>query len=98
MCSLDINPQNDIAEVITLWKKITGESTGNPRPLKVVMKDKIIKTIMFKKLWKLRDAEDTFRALSIQSNQTKKEREEENICWMRLRIDRRMMRETAGIG
>ena len=78
-------------------EKTTGESTGNHRPLKVVMKDKIIKTIMFKTLWKLRDAEDTFPALSIQSDQTKKEREEENICWMRLRIDRRMMRETAGI-
>ena len=41
------------------------------------MKDKMIKTMMFKKLWKLRDAEDRFLSLSIQSDQTKKEREEE---------------------
>ena len=54
-----------------------GESTSNPRPLKCVMKDNMIKTMLFKKLWKLRDAEDKFRALSIQSDQTKKEREEE---------------------
>ena len=77
VCSLDINPHNDIVEVIRLGKKPTGENTGNPRPLKVVMKDKMIKTMMFKKLWKLRDAEDRFRSLSIQSDQTKKEREEE---------------------
>ena len=49
VCSLDINPQNDILEVIRLWKKPTGESSGNPRPLKGVMKDKMIKTLMFKK-------------------------------------------------
>ena len=53
MCSLDINPQNDILEVIRLGKKPTGENSGNPGPLKVVMKDKMIKTLMFKKLWKL---------------------------------------------
>ena len=77
VCSLDINPQNDILEVIRLGKKPTGENSGKPRPLKVVMKDKMIKTRMFKKLWKLRDAEDIYRTLSIQSDQTKKEREDE---------------------
>ena len=80
MCSLDINPKNDIVEVIRLGKKPTGESTSNPRPLKVVMKDEMIKTVMFKKVWKLRDAEDNFRALSVQSDQTKKERDEEKTA------------------
>ena len=37
----------------------------------------MIKTMMFKKLWKLRDAEDKCRALSIQSDETIREREEE---------------------
>ena len=78
--SLDINRQNDIVEVIRLGKKPTGESTGNPRSLKVAMKDKIIKTMMFKKVWKVGDAEDRFRTLSIQSDRTKKEREEEKTA------------------
>ena len=51
--------------------------------------------MVFNKLWKLRDAEDKFRTLSIQSDQIKKEREEEKICWMMIRLDKRLMRVTA---
>ena len=72
VCSLDMNRQNDIVEVIRLGKKPTGESTGNPRPVKVAMKDKMIKTMMFKKLWRLGYAEDKFRTLSIQSDRLKR--------------------------
>ena len=53
MCSLDINPQNYILEVIRLGEKPTGESAGNPRPLKVVMKDNMIQTMMLKKLMEI---------------------------------------------
>ena len=41
------------------------------------MKDTERKSRLFKQLWKLRDADEKFRALSIQNDLTKKEREEE---------------------
>ena len=42
------------------------------------MKDKDIKEGLFKRLWKLGEAEDKYKKLSIQQDWTKKEREEEN--------------------
>ena len=41
------------------------------------MKDPERKVRLFKKLWKLRDATESYRGLSIQNDLTKKEREEE---------------------
>ena len=42
------------------------------------MKNPERKVRLFKKLWKLRDATESYRGLSIQNDLTKKEREEEN--------------------
>ena len=41
------------------------------------MKDKDTKEGLFKRLWKLGEAEDKYKKLSIQQDWTKKEREEE---------------------
>ena len=52
---------------------------GKPRPMKVILKDRPERKVrLFKKLWKLRDATESYRGLSIQNDLTKKEREEEN--------------------
>ena len=64
----------DINEVIRLGKKT---QDGKPRPMKVIMKNPERKVRLFKKLWKLRDATESYRGLSIQNDLTKKEREEE---------------------
>ena len=45
-------------EVIRLGKET---QDGKPRPLKVIMKDPERKVRLFKKLWKLRDATDSYR-------------------------------------
>ena len=74
----DVNIKlHDINEVIRLGKKPTQD--GKPRPLKVIMKEPESKVRLFKKLWKLRDATDNYKGLSIQNQNdlTKKEREEE---------------------
>ena len=43
VCEIDIDTQNDIADVIHLGRKPEGE--GKPRPLKVLMKNSGEKTI-----------------------------------------------------
>ena len=75
VCELNVDVQNEITEVFRLGKKPTEE--GRPRPLKVIMKDTEHKSRLFKQLWKLRDADEKFRALSLQNDLTKKEREGE---------------------
>ena len=45
--------------------------------MKVIMKDPEREVRLFKKLWTLRDATDSYKGLSIQNDLTKKEREEE---------------------
>ena len=56
---------------------------GKPRPMKVIMKDPERKVRLHKKLWKLRDATESYMGLSIQNDLTKKEREEEKklLVW-----------------
>ncbi len=46
--------------------------------MKVIMKDPEREVRLFKKLWKLRYATESYRGLSIQNDLTKNEREEEN--------------------
>ena len=75
VCEIDVDTQNDIADVIRLGRKPEGE--GKPRPLKVLMKNNEKKTQLFKNLWKLRDADAKFNCLRIQNDLTKKEREDE---------------------
>ena len=75
VCEIDIDTQNDIADVIRLGRKPEGE--GKPRPLKVLMKNTGKKTQLFKNLWKLRDADAKLNCLIIQNYLTKKEREDE---------------------
>ena len=65
LCDVNID-QIDINEVIRLGKKT---QDGKPRPMKVIMKDPERKV---KKLWKLRDATESYRGLSIQNDLTKK--------------------------
>ena len=45
------------------------------------MKDPERKVRLHKKLWKLRDATESYMGLSIQNDLKKKKREEEKNCW-----------------
>ena len=62
------------------------------------MKDTERKSRLFKQLWKLRDADEKFRALSIQNDLTKKEREENKLMNEAARQKRLMKGETVGTG
>ena len=61
VCEIDIDTQNDNADVIRLGRKPEGE--GKPRPLKVLMKNSEKNPQLFKNLWKLRDADAKFNCL-----------------------------------
>ena len=73
-CGMDVDTANDAKMVIRLGKQ--KEVDEKPRPIKVEMKDKDTKEGLFKLLWKLGEAEDKYKKLSIQQDWKKKEREE----------------------
>ena len=75
VCGMQIDAQKDITGVIRLGIRPMEE--GKPRPLKVLLREKETKVGLFKNLWKLREAEEKYKTLSIQHDLTKKEREEE---------------------
>ena len=75
VCAANINADQDIVQVVRLGKKPTDDT--KIRPLKVIMKDESTKQKIFRRLVNLRNADEKYKSLSIQHDQTPKQREDE---------------------
>ena len=96
VCRADIDVNTDIVKIIRLGKKegdVAGEGRARTRPMLVVMRNVDTKERIFKSLSNLKGAEDKYRSLSIQHDQTKKQREEEKKL-----IEEAKAKEMADVG